>query len=871
MRKNILLPVLLLLCAIALKAAPAYPGRIIYTQPDGTTIGIRLHGDEFGHWITDDAGNLLTKDEEGYLRVAGSQASLELSAIRERSSVRRAAANRIRMSVKPSGPSGNIGSPRIPVILIGFKDKPFSKTNADFDRMLNERGYSDNGAVGSVYDYFNDNSLGRFTPQFEVLGPVTVNNNVSYYGENDRNGDDKYPEMALVHAARKLDATVDFSRYDNNGDGVVDFVLFYYAGYDEAWGADEDCIWSHAWYLSASSSAMNDRTFDGVRLDGYFCTSELKGTTGNTMCSVGTTCHEFSHPLGLPDFYDTNYGTNGSAAEMYDFDLMASGAYNEDGTMPPYYTAEELCEVGWLREIPELPASGPVTLPAINRPGAATYSAYMSNADADGEYFVYEVRGGLGWDASLPQGMLVYHVDKSDNTVYGSVRAYQTWENNDVNRYSRHPCCYVVPAASPSSTSYYDGSASQMLFPASLSQSYSPVAWSGSRIGYTLSGITYSNAAVSFNLTNTNTSVISGRVSDSAGNPLAGAGVSVTGDGMEPAALTTDSDGGYSVELPFGKYRVSVSRSGYISRSATVSLGSAPASMDFRLMQDGEAPTVLYAWPEGLLEESDAHVVSIVSPYTTAQNLYTGTQLANCAGKEIQAISFYLHGDPGSTAYEGVNVIIDYGLTRKATVEVSAEDLVVGGYTTVDLRDRELFIEEGRDLYAGVGYKSGGYYQNGVCYAFAAFNMCENGETADWAVGWPNSGWVSEYNLNGTAGRTREDRIYDFKLAIGDFTPADPGYNYIACSGEGVYGGDVVGGVSSGVICSAGTTIALTLVETTGERKPGSAISWYLDDELISCGSGISVTLSPGTHIAEARFTTSSGKTKVVELEIFAE
>ena len=77
-------------------------------------------------------------------------------------------------------------------------------------------------------------------------------------------------------------------------------------------------------------------------------------------------------------------------------------------------------------------------------------------------------------------------------------------------------------------------------------------------------------------------------------------------------------------------------------------------------------------------------------------------------------------------------------------------------------------------------------------------------------------------------------------------------YNHIANPGYGNY--------------SVGDTFALTLVEAEGNRKPGTAIQWYFDDEPVS---GESITLKyAGCHLVEARFTTADGKTKVVELEI---
>ena len=692
--------------------------------------------------------------------------------------------------------------------------------------------------------------------------------------------------MALVHAAQALDATVDFSRYDNDGDGTVDFVMFYFAGYDEAQGGGTDCIWSHAWYLSSSWNAWNQRTFDGVKLDRYFCTAELKGKSGSTMCSIGTTSHEFAHTLGLPDFYDADYSTNGTAASMYAFDLMSSGNYNGNSTTPPYFSAEELYEVGWLSAIPEMATSGVVTLPAVNYPGATAYSACMTPADVEGEYFVYEVRGGQRWDAPLPTGMMVYHVDKSANIVSGSVTAASTWNANSVNNYSAHPCCYVVPAADPTRTSVYSGAAANFFFPgASQVHNYAPTAWSGEGIGYQLTGISYANQTVTFNVSNSNLTGVSGTVWDTDGNPLAGATVSITVEAQASSArartaalgqaviswveklfspsetrlksiqkaavatVVTDSEGSYSAELDPGTYRVTVAREGYVSQSATVTVTSRIVTRNFWLMREGEeAPSTLYAWPTGL--QIDRYVVGFDTYSLMAQNQYPSSEIARYAGKQIKEISFFLYDENESATYQGVHVIIDYDDERKATVPVSAEDLVPGGITTVDLRDLDLVIPSNQDIFAGVGFSRGGFAENGYYYAFRYYPK----EDRDWAVDWPYSGFVSSYNLTATGDRQELDAVFDFTLTIGDYQAPDTGYNYIADPGNGQY--------------SEGAVFDLTLVETAGARKPGSDIAWYLDGEPVT---GTSVTLTAGAHLVEARFTTTEGKTKVVELPLVAQ
>ena len=56
-------------------AVPAFPGEISYTQPDGTVVKYRLHGDEHMHWMETPGGYLLKRADNGYLMYAERDAS----------------------------------------------------------------------------------------------------------------------------------------------------------------------------------------------------------------------------------------------------------------------------------------------------------------------------------------------------------------------------------------------------------------------------------------------------------------------------------------------------------------------------------------------------------------------------------------------------------------------------------------------------------------------------------------------------------------------------------------------------------------------------------------------------------------------------
>ena len=416
MRKSILIALIALLSGFQLlNAVPARPGKFTVTQPDGTRITLRQHGDEWGHWLTNASGQMVRADEDGFYRVvpAAEAAAIRQQAVERRALRRQAQAQvRARRAVRANaGSPVAIGQKHFLVILVEFTNKSFvagEGTNDAFTALLNEQGYSVNGATGSARDFYYDNSHGVFEPIFDVYGPVQLDTTYAYYGQNDSQGNDKRPEEAVIDGCRKLNEEIDFSRYDNDGDGEVDLVFMYYAGKGEADGGSSTTIWPHQWEISAAGQHI---VLDGKVINSYACTSELSGN--GKMCGIGTACHEFGHAMGLPDFYDTDYDDNGQAAGLFFFSTMDSGSYNNDGRTPPYFNIEERLLLGWLDRdevIREFPKSGTYTLPSVDE-----NIAYMTPTDQDGEYFLYECRGSNGWDAGLPaNGLVVYHADKSD-------------------------------------------------------------------------------------------------------------------------------------------------------------------------------------------------------------------------------------------------------------------------------------------------------------------------------------------------------------------------------------------------------------------------------------------------------------------------
>jgi M6 family metalloprotease-like protein len=296
---------------------------------------------------------------------------------------------------------------------------------------MNKVGYTDEyGSIGSARDYFVAQSYGQFQPMFDVVGPVTLSQNMSYYGANDGVTTDARPDVMVSEACELASQQnlVDMSDYDSDGDGWVDLVYVIYAGYPESSGAPGETIWPHAWYIY--SGAGRTVTIDGVKLNAYACSSELSGNSGTKLDGIGSFCHEYSHTLGLPDWYDVDYS---GAMGMSWWSIMDSGCYGVNGYVPVGYNAYERHLCGWL-EFNKLSENTSVTMPELNTDKTAAYKITSTNAN---QYITIETRCQKGWDIALPsEGMIVIAVDYNGNA----------WRRNGPNDDPNRQRFKLIPA-----------------------------------------------------------------------------------------------------------------------------------------------------------------------------------------------------------------------------------------------------------------------------------------------------------------------------------------------------------------------------------------------------------------------------------------
>ncbi len=437
-----LLTAMLLLATLTASAVPARRGQWqTITLATGATVRVQLVGDEFNHFLQAEDGTRYVQDASSYFYVPMTAATAD--ARLKRAAKRRAAITKHVQPRRTKSQSVFQGTKKALVILANFTDLEFKTIHnlSYYKNAVNGIDYVQGEFHGSVRDYFRAQSGGSFDIDFDVVGPCPLKNTMAYYGRNLYNGDDaRAGEMVAEACLWAHSQGIDFSQYDWDGDGEVDQVFVLYAGKGEADGGGTSSIWPHMFNLQYSDYGKSLK-LDGVTVDTYACSCELNGRSG---CSgIGTFCHEFSHCMGFPDFYDTGYsGWFG----MGSYDLMDSGSYNGNGFRPTGYSAYEKNECGWitLHDMTDIDDAKQITnLKPISEYGDAYVVRNKNNAD---EYYIVEYRRNSAWDTSLPsEGVMITHVDYDkdiwDWNVPNTSNGLYYAENDYYNRnpmYNKH-------------------------------------------------------------------------------------------------------------------------------------------------------------------------------------------------------------------------------------------------------------------------------------------------------------------------------------------------------------------------------------------------------------------------------------------------
>ena len=515
--RNFLFLLLAGLCCLMARAIPADPTPVKVNQPDGTTLTVQLHGDEFFHFTTTVDGYTVLRNSGGYYAYARldggrlvpseriardpdrrSSADLSfLSTLPKRLTSRSAAAagaqklgrrNSVMRRVGAEGEMDYDGFRGL-IILINYTNKKFSmpEANSFYDDMVNTHDYTgyvlNNRPVrmtGSVRDYYYDNSNHQFDPVFDVVGPVDVPYPDTYPQSTSR-------ANVVFHAALlAADSLVNYSDYDSDGDGYVDMVFFLVAGYSANYGGNnENYLWPHMYYL------YNEPPRDGVGFGLYASSTEIAGWEGYyaDVNGIGTFCHEFSHVLGLPDLYDTDYeGSGGESLNPGEWSIMAGGSGGNFGRNPVGYSLYERYALGFTKPV-LIEESGAYEMEPLDESNLG----YRLNTPVENEFFLIENRQPGKWDRYLPgHGMLVVRVDSTNENI---------WWMNEVNCNPNHMYYHLLRASysgHDSDSDPFPGSAGVTRIANFTSPSL--LTWDGTFNEYFIDNIAEQDGLITFNI-----------------------------------------------------------------------------------------------------------------------------------------------------------------------------------------------------------------------------------------------------------------------------------------------------------------------------------------------------------------------------------
>lgn len=466
MKKTLVLIIAAFLSVIETFATQAYPHLISFTQPNKSTLSIYIKGDEKINWIESEDGYSLLHDDDGYLvyAIQDKNGNMIPSTIIAHDKKYRTAGEDSILAKIPKylrytddqirdllslweiledqkSQKSNItttGEVKLLLILMQFTDKQFTRTTQEIRKLFNQANYTAGGLTGSVHDYYYSNSYGKLSLEFDIAGPYTTQNATAYYGNRGTNGYQAFAREAVNAAA----ADVDYSDYDNNGDGVMDGLHILFAGHGEEASGNAAHIWSH-------KSTLSNLVHDGIAITTYSCSPELRNTS-TQLTHIGVICHELGHVFGAPDFYDIDYdGSGGQYPGTGEWDLMGSGNWNDNGKTPAHHNPYTKIFIYEWADVIDLDTTAcSVVMEGSSISESSFYRYYTTTPN---EFFLLENRQLRNFDSRVPgRGLIIYHVHPSmtPNTDAVNIRHPQKF----------YPVCASVSTKVPTSSASTYGS-----------------------------------------------------------------------------------------------------------------------------------------------------------------------------------------------------------------------------------------------------------------------------------------------------------------------------------------------------------------------------------------------------------------------------
>lgn len=323
----------------------------------------------------------------------------------------------------PSGRKGGLptkGNVKVFALLLDFSDYPSTQTQAAIHERLFGNGDIDYPRE-SLRNYYRRASYSALD-----IGGATLGWYRPAYTRASMAMTTAARESLIREALLAYDAAGhDFSVYDNDRNGVIDYFLVIWTGPDNGWSN----FW---WGYQTSWTSSSTFELDGKRfaLAKYSWQWESR-PYGTVPFRAYVTIHETGHALGLPDYYDYD-ATVGPRGGVGGLDMMDAniGDHNAWSKMLLDWTTPQVFNYGTRGYA--LAAS------AASQDALILMPEFRMTRPFDEFYIVQNRHRSLN-DANLPgDGLLVWHVDARLNTA-GTNFVYN-------NSYSDHKLLRLMEA-----------------------------------------------------------------------------------------------------------------------------------------------------------------------------------------------------------------------------------------------------------------------------------------------------------------------------------------------------------------------------------------------------------------------------------------